>query len=124
MDSVALCVLLPAVLAISVSAGEDPRAEIDWNETHQTIAGFGGTMGWIHPHPEKREEVYDLLFKELGVSFLRIQALGGEDGDESTPEPENDNDDANAFAWKEFDFKQTEHRAAAVIQAARACWWR
>lgn len=120
LNAVVLGVALTTAGTEAASAGEPPRAEIDWNETHQTIVGFGGTMGWIHPHPEKREEVYDLLFKELGVSFLRIQALGGEDGDESTPEPENDNADANAFDWKKFDFKQTERRAAAVIQAARA----
>lgn len=116
----ALSLVLALVLVSSAAAGESPRAKIDWDEPHQTIVGFGGTMGWIHPHPEKREEVYDLLFRELGASFLRIQALGGEDGDESTPEPENDNADPNAFDWEKFDFKQTERRAADAIRAARA----
>ena len=34
---------------------------IDWGETHQSIVGFGGAMGWIHPHPDQREEVFDLM---------------------------------------------------------------
>ena len=52
---------------------------VDWLDVKQSIVGFGGTMGWIHPHPDRREEIFDLLFKKLGVSVLRIRALGGEE---------------------------------------------
>jgi glucuronoarabinoxylan endo-1,4-beta-xylanase len=44
-------------------------------ETHQTIEGFGGSLyyygGWVAAHPYKKE-IYDLLFKDLGVDILRL----------------------------------------------------
>ncbi len=93
--------------------------KVDWDETHQTIVGFGGSMGWIHPHPRHREKIFDLLFKELGVSVLRIRALGGEGGDEDCPEPVNDNADPNNFDWSKFRFKTTEAKNAVIIKAAQ-----
>lgn len=102
-------------------AAEKPEPIIIvWTETHQTIVGFGGTMGWIHPHPDQREEVFDLLFKQLGASVLRVQALGGEGGDEVTPEKVNDNSDPNVFDWPKFNFKETEAKAALNIKSAQA----
>lgn len=101
------------------TGGEKPvKARVDWKKTHQRIVGFGGTMGWIHPKPEKRKEVFDLLFKDLGVSVLRVRALGGEEGDESCPEPENDNDDPNSIDLSRFHFSKTEKLNAIFIKAA------
>lgn len=95
-----------------------PKITVDWASTHQRIVGFGGTMGWIHPHPAQREEVFDLLFDKLGVSVLRIRALGGEGGDELSLEPRNDNDDPNTFNWPAFPIKTTEAKNAIIIKAA------
>ena|GEM_PF-2002347 len=92
---------------------------VDWDDTHQTIVGFGGTMGWVHPHPKQREEVFDLLFTTLGASVLRIRALGGEGGDEKSLEPANDNDDPNTFNWAGFPIRTTEAKNAIIIKAAR-----
>ncbi len=100
----------PAVAAAELS--------IDWDKTHQTIVGFGGTMGWIHPHEKHRETIFDLLFTDLGASVLRIRALGAETGDEGCAEPKNDNDDPTVFNWDGFHFKITEARNAVIIKAA------
>ena len=96
------------------------EVSVDWNETHQTIVGFGGTMGWIHPHERNREKIFDLLFNDLGVSVLRIRALGGEGGDEDSAEPENENDDPDDLDLAKFRFKTTEARNATIIKAAQA----
>jgi O-glycosyl hydrolase len=105
-----------------VFAGEPQAADVtvDWQDTHQTIVGFGGTMGWIHPGERVREEVFDLLFTKLGASVLRIRALGGEGDDELSIEPKNDNDDPNAFNWPAFPVYLTEAKNAVIIKAALA----
>jgi len=103
----------------SLDAAETPAlVAVDWREVHQTIVGFGGTMGWIHPHPERRREVFDLLFKQLGASVLRIRALGGEAGDEDSIEPENDDADPNSFNWSRFKVATSEAKNAVIIKAA------
>jgi len=107
------------VFAGAVACGGEARVIVDWARTHQTIVGFGGTMGWIHPHPQKANEVFDLLFTRLGASVLRVQALGGEGGDELSLEPENDNNDPDTFDWSKLPIKTTEARNAAIIQAAQ-----
>ncbi|HUW32528.1 MAG TPA: glycoside hydrolase family 30 beta sandwich domain-containing protein [Planctomycetota bacterium] len=93
--------------------------QVDWESIRQTMVGFGGTMGWIHPHPRQREKIFDLLFTELGASVLRIQALGGEAGDEDCLEPANDNDDPDTFNWAGFAIRTTEAKNAIIIKAAR-----
>ncbi len=96
-----------------------PRIKIDWDRPQQTIVGFGGSMGWIHPHAKHRQKIFDLLFKELGASVLRIRALGGETGDEDSCEPVNDNDDPSIFNWAAYRFKTTEARNAVIIKGAQ-----
>jgi glucuronoarabinoxylan endo-1,4-beta-xylanase len=93
---------------------------IDGNKKRQTIAGFGGTVGWIYPPKEKLPEVADLLFKDLGVSILRLSALtkNGDPTDEGSPEPENDNADPKVIDWKRFDFEGCEAEQVAMARAA------
>ena len=112
---VALLLLAAPAAAVSAQA----QISVDWREEHQTIVGFGGTMGWIHPHPEKRDEVFDLLFKKLGASVLRIRALGAENGDEHCLEEVNDNDDPDTFDWRRLPVRTTEAANALIIKGAR-----
>ncbi len=48
---------------------------INASETHQTIEGLGGAIcfynGWFTAHPNK-DEIFDLAFKGLNLSMLRI----------------------------------------------------
>jgi len=117
-------VICAALVAIGGEGAAESGAtvadlSVDWDGTHQKIVGFGGTMGWIHPHPEKQDEVFDLLFTKLGASLLRIRALGGEKGDESCLEPVNDNDDPDRFDWKGLPIRETEAKNARIIKAAQ-----
>lgn len=105
---------------ITKAVTNDQEFSIDWEKTHQTIVGFGGTMGWIHPQKDDRKKVFDLLFDDLGVSFLRVRALGGEGDDELSLEPKNDNDDPQTFNWSKFPIKKTEYKQAIIIKAALA----
>ena len=125
MRSTALLLLIAALVGCrqqgwpaAPAAGPAPIS-VDWRDTRQTIVGFGGTMGWVHPHPEQREKVFDLLFNDLGVSVLRIQALGGEGGDEESLEPANDNADPADINWAGFPIRTTEAKNATIIKAAR-----
>lgn len=106
----------PANLAPATPA----TVKVDWNETHQTVVGFGGTMSWIHPPAAKRDEIFDLIFNRLGASVLRVQALGAETGDEGSLEPVNDNDNPAVFDWSKFPIAVTEAKNAVLIQAAQA----
>lgn len=49
---------------------------IDINKTYQEIEGFGASVAWyenyVTAHPNKAE-LYDVMFKELDLDFLRLQ---------------------------------------------------
>ena len=116
-----LFLVLLAALAGPVGAGQEPvTITIDASQRRQTIAGFGGTVGWIYPSREKLPEVADLLFKDLGASILRLSALSknGDGTDEGSPEPANDNADPGAIDWARFDFQSCEAEQAAMARAA------
>jgi glucuronoarabinoxylan endo-1,4-beta-xylanase len=55
-------------------------ATVDTSEVHQTIEGFGASLAWeiwqLYTNPQ-REEIYDYLFKELGLDILRLRNIYG-----------------------------------------------
>jgi len=110
----------------TTSPSAAPAAAESWRvgseARDQTLAGCGGPRGWVYPPQSIREEVADLLFDDLGVSLLRVRALGRNDdptGDEGALEQENDNDDPLTFRWAGFDFAGCEEEQARLCQAAR-----
>jgi len=111
LGTAALCLAAAPLLAAEVAP--------DWQTPQQTIVGFGGTMGWIHPHEDIRDEVAELLFVKLGASVLRVRALGAEVHGERCLEDTNDNLDPFKFDWDWFPVKLTEGENAALILAAR-----
>ena len=56
--------------------GADVLVTVDPTTTFQTLEGFGAAVGWFHQsilqHP-KREEIFDLIFKDLGLDILRFR---------------------------------------------------
>jgi len=112
----AIAILLATALPASAGAVD---VRVDWSSAHQTVVGFGGSMGWIHPHPQQRERVFDLLFRDLGVSVLRVRALGDERGQELSLEPKNDNADPGTFNWDAFPIRTTEAKNAVILRAAK-----
>ncbi|MEJ6951764.1 glycoside hydrolase [Natronospora cellulosivora (SeqCode)] len=49
---------------------------IDIDNTHQTITGFGGSFAWWSdwlPEHKHSQEIYDLLFKDAGLSIVRLK---------------------------------------------------
>ncbi len=57
-------------------ANEYKEFTINIEETYQTIEGFGASIAWyenwVTAHPNKKE-LYNVLFKELGLDILRLQ---------------------------------------------------
>ncbi len=54
--------------------------DVNLGEVFQQLAGFGGAAVYDCPHltgHPKKEEIYDLLFKELGLEILRIRNTYG-----------------------------------------------
>jgi glucuronoarabinoxylan endo-1,4-beta-xylanase len=53
-------------------------------EKFQTFEGFGASLayyeGWLNAHPNKRE-IYDIIFGELSLDFLRVRNAHGYDAD-------------------------------------------
>ena len=53
-------------------------ATIDTSDVHQTIEGFGASLAWevwqLYNHSEKGE-LYNYLFKELGLDILRLRNI-------------------------------------------------
>ncbi|MFP4016928.1 MAG: hypothetical protein ACLFUI_07825 [Halanaerobiales bacterium] len=49
---------------------------MDLEETYQEIVGFGASIAWydnfVTGHPNK-DEIYDVIFRELGIDILRLQ---------------------------------------------------
>lgn len=120
-----VCVRLAAAAALLLCAApcraqEEPvRITLRPDSTRQHIVGFGGTMGWIHPPERWEEEIFDLIFETLGVSVLRVRALGSEQDGEISLETENDNGDPAVFNWTRLPVAATEQRNAVTIRAAR-----
>jgi O-glycosyl hydrolase len=55
-------------------------ASVNVAETHQTMEGFGASIAWwygeLFSHP-KKEEIYSLIFSDLGVDILRLRNIYG-----------------------------------------------
>jgi O-glycosyl hydrolase len=116
----ALAAVAALCLAPEAARAQEPvEIELHRYRTRQTIVGFGGTMGWIHPPEDRAEEIYDLLFQDLGATVLRLRALGSEEAEELSLEWENDNADPYTFNWSLLPIKATERRNAVIAKEAR-----
>jgi glucuronoarabinoxylan endo-1,4-beta-xylanase len=75
-----LTVLL--ITSLMTTAVEGATGTVNYNTVYQQLEGFGGAAVYDCPtlisHP-KSEEVYDLLFQELGIEILRIRNCYGYD---------------------------------------------
>jgi glucuronoarabinoxylan endo-1,4-beta-xylanase len=76
-------VYFAAVLTLSLLFAQEGLAAtgtVNYNTAYQELEGFGGAAVYDCPalttHP-KKEEIYDLLFKELGLEILRIRNTYG-----------------------------------------------
>jgi len=53
-------------------------AMVDTSEVHQTMEGFGASVAWevwqLYSHSEKGE-IYNYLFKELGMDIIRLRSV-------------------------------------------------
>ncbi|MFW5982149.1 MAG: hypothetical protein ACOCQO_02965, partial [Halanaerobiaceae bacterium] len=72
-------------------AANEHEYTIDINTRQQEIYGFGAAtawyQGWLIEHPNK-DEIYDLIFKELGIDILRLQNWYGKADDIGAEDPE------------------------------------
>jgi glucuronoarabinoxylan endo-1,4-beta-xylanase len=66
--------------SLITTAVEGATGTVDINTVYQQLEGFGGAAVYdcngLTTHP-KKEEIYDLLFKELGIDILRIRNTYG-----------------------------------------------
>ena len=69
-------ILLFILLFFTYSAEAAHEYTININKPHQVIEGFGASIAWyenyVTAHPNKAE-LYDVMFKELDLDFLRLQ---------------------------------------------------
>jgi glucuronoarabinoxylan endo-1,4-beta-xylanase len=79
------------VFGMLVSAQNDvlaASATVDTSEVHQTMEGFGASVAWeiyqLYSH-SKKSEVYNYLFKELGLDILRLRNIYGRGEDYAFP---------------------------------------
>ena len=58
------------------------------NENHQTMVGFGAAIAWyddqLTSHPQK-DEIYNLIFDDLGLDILRIRNVYRNNPDDFAP---------------------------------------
>ena len=73
------------VMVISIFIQNDAPAStatVDTSEIHQTIEGFGASLAWwfnsLSTH-YYRGEIYNYLFKELGLDILRLRNIYGKE---------------------------------------------
>ncbi len=74
-----LLIIIILILYISLpilSVEVENEYTIDTNKTYQEMVGFGASIAWydnfLTAHPNK-EEIYDVIFEELGLDILRLQ---------------------------------------------------
>jgi len=111
----------PASTAHVVGGGSSVSAAaqvtIDPARTYQVMQGFGASNRvWDDPHvsnaprtnipPSARAEILTRLYKDLGLTRVRLVLDGG-------IEPVNDNDDPFVFDWSKFNF-EWKHNDAHV----------
>lgn len=69
-------ILLLFMLFTLIVFSEENEYYIDINKRYQVMEGFGASIAWydnlLPVHPNK-EEIYDTIFKELGLDILRLQ---------------------------------------------------
>jgi O-glycosyl hydrolase len=77
------------LLDINAEASTSAAGNVNFGDIRQQLDGFGGAAVYECPaltvHP-KKEEVYDLLFKELGLEILRIRNTYGYSTDPANQE--------------------------------------
>ena len=76
-----ICVCLFVLSGILFFSCEDlyaASASVDTGEVYQTIEGFGASLAWeiwqLSSHSEE-SEIYNYLFKELGLDILRLRNI-------------------------------------------------
>lgn len=76
------------IIGMTISSHNDvlaATATVDTNEVHQTMEGFGASVAWevwqLYNHSEK-SEVYNYIFKELGLDILRLRNIYENAGEE------------------------------------------
>lgn len=67
---------------ISAQTQSYETVQVNVNEEHQTITGFGASLayyeGWLTAHPN-RAEIYNVIFSELSLDILRVRNAYGYD---------------------------------------------
>jgi glucuronoarabinoxylan endo-1,4-beta-xylanase len=75
-------ILTLIITFLITAAAEGVTGTVNYNTVYQQLEGFGGAAvydcGNLVSHT-KKEEIYDLLFKELGIEILRIRNCYGYD---------------------------------------------
>ncbi|HLV09766.1 MAG TPA: hypothetical protein VKY40_06130, partial [Halanaerobiales bacterium] len=77
LAKISLVLLVLLLLAIPATAVEEEFTyTVDLQKSYQEMEGFGGSIAWyenfLTAHPNK-EELYDIIFKDLGLDILRFQ---------------------------------------------------
>ena len=74
-----------------VSYPDDNTLVVNTETRFQTMEGFGGALcfydNWVYGHPNK-EEMYQLLYEDLGINLLRLRNKYRYETDFSTFDPE------------------------------------
>lgn len=69
----------------------DNTLNVDTSIHYQTMEGFGGAIAfyqnWVYAHPNK-EEIYQLLYEDMGINLLRLRNAYRYETDFSTYDPE------------------------------------
>jgi ankyrin repeat protein/O-glycosyl hydrolase len=85
--------------------GDSVEVNVNMNQTHQTIEGFGTCLVTYKDYPSEysNPDFFDRVVNDLGVSLMRIPVM------EHT-EYKNDNDNPDHFNWDGFYMKNNHRR--------------
>lgn len=75
-------VIVISTICLFPQIGLAAKGTVNYNTVYQQLEGFGGAAVYECPDlttHTKREEIYDLLFQELGIEILRIRNCYGYD---------------------------------------------
>jgi len=102
----------------------DGALTVSLDGEHQTMVGFGGALCWLTHFlqgNEKKEEVYDLLFDDLGMDLIRVGMWYYPRNYPTQTEPKSDDDDNYLLnITKDLVAKAKEYNPD--VQILMSCW--
>ncbi len=106
---------LHVALCTSCLAASAATVRLDRSVRHQKIIGWGGTASKAEAPDLLREQIFDVLVNDLGLTGQRLEPPGGNRADQRRWEFDNDDADPRHIRWEAFATEALDRRVSAAV---------